>query len=58
MSRMILTFLVLFFAFYFGIGAIRSLSGKEKWVLTKLISYSIMCAVLTIVVLVGFVVLF
>ena len=51
MIRIILAFLFVFGLFYFGIDAFRSLTGREKWDLTKLVTYSIMCAVLTIITL-------
>jgi hypothetical protein len=58
MIRVILAFLVVFGLFYFGIQAIRSTTGKKKWELTKLVSYSIICATLTIGVLVALVIIF
>lgn len=58
MSRMILIFLVVFGLFYFGIGAFRALSGKEKWELSKALSYSLFCAILAVTVLTGIVILF
>jgi divalent metal cation (Fe/Co/Zn/Cd) transporter len=58
MIKIVLGFMLVFAGFFVGIQAWRSLSGKEKWQLTKLIVYSIMCAVLTTSVLVLFVILF
>ena len=58
MIRIILAFLFVFGFFYFGIDAFRKLTGREKWDLTKLVAYSIICAVLTIVVLALFVMVF
>jgi len=58
MIRFLLAFHVLFFAFYFGILAFRSATNKQRWRLTKLVSYSILCTVLTITVLTFFVILF
>jgi hypothetical protein len=58
MAKIILSFIVLFVIFYFGITALRSMSGKEKWALTKLVTYSILCTVLTTLVLTAFVLLF
>ena len=43
-SKIILGFLGIFILFYVGIETFRKLTGKEKWVLTKSIIYSIMCA--------------
>ena len=56
--NMILAFLFVFGMFYFGIDAVRKMTGREKWNLTKLVAYSIMCAVLTTVVLALFVMAF
>ena len=58
MIRIILAFLVVFGAYYIGIPAFRALTGKEKWELTKLVMYSILCTVLTIITLAIFVVTF
>ena len=58
MIRIILAFAVVFSCFYFGIEAFRNMTGKERWSLTKTVSYSILCAVLTIVALSLFVVAF
>ena len=43
-SKIVFGFVVIFMLFYFGINILRRLSGKEKWVLTKTIIYSIICA--------------
>lgn len=51
MIRFLLAFLAIFGLFYFSINAFRHLTGREKWDLTKLVTYSIMCAVLTIITL-------
>ena len=58
MIRMVLIFLILFAVFYFGLPAVRNLNGKERWQLTKLIAYSILCAVLTTVTLIAIVIAF
>ena len=58
MIKIILAFLVVFGVCYFGINGYRDLSGKEKWALTKLLGYSILVAVLTLVVLIVFVIAF
>jgi hypothetical protein len=44
MVKIILGFVAVFFFFYIGIDVFRQLTGKEKWVLTKTLLYSIMCA--------------
>jgi len=58
MIKIILAFLVVFGVCYFGIKGYRDLSGKDKWALTKLLGYSILVAVLTLVVLTVFVIVF
>ena len=58
MSRVILAFIVIFGLFFFGIKAIRDMTGKEMWSLTKLLTYSAVCAILTLVFLITLVVLF
>jgi len=58
MIRLWLVFAILFAAFYFVIPALRKLSGKEKWNLTKTFLYSMMCSVLAIGVMILIVVLF
>jgi hypothetical protein len=44
MIKIILGFLAAFFFFYIAIDSFRQLTGKEKWVLTKSVVYSMMCA--------------
>jgi hypothetical protein len=58
MIKIVLGFMLVFAGFFVGIQAWRSLTGLEKWQLTKLIVYSIMCAVLTTVALTMFYILF
>jgi hypothetical protein len=58
MIKIVLGFLLVFAAFFVGINAVRSMTGKEKWQLTKLIGYSILCAVLTTAALIGFYITF
>ena len=58
MFKIILSFLLCFAIIFFGIKAFRSLTDKQRWSLTKIAGYSILCAALTIAVLVGIVVLF
>jgi hypothetical protein len=55
---MLLAFLIAFAIFYFGIAGFRNLTGKDKWALVKLLSYSVTCAILAIVFLVVLVVIF
>jgi hypothetical protein len=58
MIRIILFWLILFGLFFFGIKFLRSLSGSEAWALTKLVSYAILCSLLTTAFLIFIVVLF
>lgn len=58
MAKMVLAFLAVFALVFVGILAFRSLSKKEKWALTKTLGYSIIVAVVTIVLLSVFVILF
>lgn len=58
MARMVLAFLISFALFYFGIAGFRALTGKEKWAVVKLLSYSIGCAILALAFLIVLVVLF
>lgn len=58
MIKIILAFLLLALAIGIGIDVVRSMSGLEKWQLTKVLSYAIICSLLATVLLVAFVVLF
>jgi hypothetical protein len=58
MIKVIGIFLILFGIFFIGIQTVRSLSGTEVLALTKLIGYSIICVVLTMIALTGFVLIF
>lgn len=58
MFKIILAFLFVFGLFFFGIKTVREMTGKDRWALTKLIAYSIICAVLTVSALVIFVLTF
>jgi hypothetical protein len=58
MFKIVLMFVIVFAIFFFGIQSARSLSGKEGWALTKLVTYSIICAVLTIAALTTIVLIF
>ena len=51
MVKMIIAFLLLFVIFYTGIEIVRKLTGKEKWVLTKTLLYSILCSSLAVMTL-------
>ena len=58
MIRVLLAFIVIFGLFFFGIKTVREMTGKELWSLTKLLTYSLFCAILTVVVLISIVILF
>jgi hypothetical protein len=58
MIRIILAFVIVFLITFFGIKLFTQLSGKEKWILTKLLAYSLICAIITTVFLAFIVVLF
>jgi len=58
MIKIILAFLFVFGLFFFGIQGVRSMTGQDQLALTKLLVYSIMCALMAIVSLIIIVVLF
>lgn len=47
MIKIIFTFFAVFLFFFFGFSHLRSMTKKDKWQLTKLVAYSILCASLT-----------
>ena len=58
MIKIILAFVVVFGLFFFGIRAVRDMAGKEQWYLAKLLTYSVLCAILTLGFLIALVVVF
>ena len=58
MSKMILGFLFIFTCVFFGIQIVRDLTKSEKLGLTKLLAYSIVCTVMTMVVVTSIVLIF
>ena len=58
MIRVIFAFVIVFVLFFFGILAVRDMTGKERWELAKLLTYSAICAILTLGFLITLVVLF
>jgi hypothetical protein len=58
MIKMLISFISLFIIFYVGIELFRQMTKREKWSFVKLASYSIIIAVLTMIVLVSIVILF
>ena len=55
---MYLVFLILTALIWFGISAFRKTTGREKWRLTKIAAYSILCSVLAVTFLTSIVILF
>lgn len=58
MIKIILAFLLLSVVIGMVITAVRSMSGLEKWQLTKVLAYATMCSLLATVLLVAIVVIF
>jgi hypothetical protein len=58
MIKLILAFLIIFVICYFGIKSFRDLTCKDKWALTKLLAYTTICSVLTVVLLILITILF
>jgi len=58
MFKVILAFFVIFGLFFFVINTIREMTGKDLWSLTKLLTYSLICAILTLATLISIVVIF
>jgi hypothetical protein len=58
MIKVLLFFVLIFVLFFFGIKTVRNLTGKDALALTKIVGYSIICAVLTVSVLISIVVIF
>ena len=58
MIRFMFVFAILAILIHFGIMAWQKLSGTQRWSLTKTAIYSIIVALLAIVVMTGFVILF
>jgi hypothetical protein len=58
MIKVLLFFVLIFALFFLGIKTIRNITGKEALALTKIVGYSIICAILTVAVLISIVVIF
>jgi hypothetical protein len=58
MIKILLAFAVIFGLIFFGIKAVREMTGLEQWALTKYLTYSILCSLLAIAVLISIVVVF
>jgi len=58
MIRLWLVFAILTIIIHFGITTVREFDGKERWALTKSIAYSIIVALLAVLVMMFIVILF
>ena len=58
MIRLWLSFAILAALIHFGITAWRKMEGKERWTLTKFVTYSIIVALLAVLVMTMIVILF
>ena len=58
MIRLWLVFAVLAVAIHFGITAWRNMTGKERWHLTKSLTYSIIVSLLAVAAMTAIVILF
>lgn len=58
MIKVLLFFVLIFALFFLSIKTLRNVTGKEALALTKIVGYSIICAVLTVAVLISIVVIF
>jgi hypothetical protein len=58
MIRLWLAFAILAVIIHFGITAVRKMNGKERWALTESIGYSIIVALLVVLVMTIIVILF
>jgi len=58
MIRLWLTFIFFAVIIHFAISTWRTMTGKDKWALTKSIAYSIIVALLAFIVMAGLVIAF
>ena len=58
MIRLWLAFAIMAVLIHFGITAWRNLNGKERWTLTKSVTYSILVALLAVLAMTLIVILF
>ena len=58
MAKMLFVFLTVAIFVFIGIEVVRTMSNKERWALTKTLGYSIIVAVVTVLLLTVFVMLF
>ncbi len=58
MIRLWIVFIIFAVLIHFGITAWRNMEGKEKWTLTKSITYSIIVSLLALIVMTAIVIVF
>jgi hypothetical protein len=58
MIRLWIVFIIFAVLIHFGITAWRNMEGKEKWTLTKSITYSIIVSLLALTVMTAIVIVF
>jgi hypothetical protein len=58
MFKILLALILLSIIIGFSINTVRKMTGKEKWQLTKLIGFSILCASLAFAAMISIVVIF
>ena len=58
MILQLLVFAIFAYLIHFGITTVRKFDGKERWALTKSIGYSIIIALLAVLVMIIIVILF
>ena len=58
MIRMIFVFVLLTVLIAGSISSFRTISGKERWELAKLLAFSAGCSIIALMILIGIVVLF
>ena len=58
MIRLWLTFIFFAVVIHFAISTWRTMTGKDKWALTKSVAYSIIVALLAFIVMAGVVIAF
>jgi hypothetical protein len=58
MIRLWLVFAIFAIAIHFGVTAWRNMNGKERWSLTKSVTYSIIVSLLAVLVMTVIVILF
>jgi hypothetical protein len=56
--RVFVAFFVFTLVFWFGIAAFRKITKRQRWRLTKIIGYSILCSMLSLLLLTTIVILF